>query len=176
MMVHVVELVAMDDAELVAFLARSRDDYLAELVELGLSPDAAETKVHDEQSAAFPGGQPAAGHQVFAVRRGSERVGHLWIGPAPDGGACSWWVWELQIDDGWQGQGIGRRTMELAEEVARLAGATSLGLSVSGANTRARGLYESLGYEPRAIQMGKPLPVSPGRQEPRMDGLVQQDG
>ena len=157
MMVRVVELVPMDDDDLAAFLARPRDDYLAELSELGLSLEAARTRVQAEQSAAFPGGRPAAGHQVFAVRLGSERVGHLWIGPAPDGGRGVWWVWELRVAEGWQGQGFGRRTMELAEAEARLAGATSLGLSVFGANTKARRLYGSLGYEALSVQMRKPL-------------------
>lgn len=147
----------MDDAALAAFLARPRDGYLAELAELGLSPESAARRVRDEQAAAFPGGQPATGHQVFAVRRGSEQVGHLWIGPAPGGGPGSWWVWELQIEEGSQGQGLGRRAMEFAEAEARMAGATSLGLSVSGANTPARRLYGSLGYEALSVQMRKPL-------------------
>ena len=151
----------MDDAELAAFLARSREGYVVELVELGMSSDDAMTKVHDEQSAAFPGGRPAPGHQVFGVRRGATGVGHLWLGPAPDGGAGSWGVWEVGVDDAARGQGVGRRAMELAETEARRAGATSLGLSVAGANTRARRLYESLGYESKTVRMGKLLRTLP---------------
>jgi ribosomal protein S18 acetylase RimI-like enzyme len=153
----VVELVPMEDPELAAFLARSRGDYLTELMDHGMTPEAASAKVDAEQSAAFPDGRPADGHQVFAVRRGDEPVGHLWLGPAPDGAPGSWWVWEVTIDEAAQGQGIGRRTMELAEVEARRAGATSLGLSVAGANLRARRLYESLGYEPVTTHMRKPL-------------------
>jgi ribosomal protein S18 acetylase RimI-like enzyme len=154
---HLVELVPMNDAELGAFLARPRDGYVAELVALGMSSHQAVAKVHEEQSAAFPSGLPASGHQVFAVRRGGGRVGHLWLGPAPDGGPGSWWVWEIEIDEAAQGHGVGRRAMELAETEARRAGATALGLSVSGGNTRARRLYESLGYEPSSVRMQKPL-------------------
>ncbi len=37
------------------------------------------------------------------------------------------------------------------------AGATDLGLNVFADNTTALGLYESLGYQPTAYQMVKPL-------------------
>ncbi len=154
---QLVELVPMDDVELAAFLARSRDDYLADLLELGMSGEGAAAKVQAEQSAAFPDGRPAAGHQVFAVHRAGRRVGHLWLGPAPDDGPGSWWVWEVGIDEAAQGQGVGRRTMELAEVEARRAGATSLGLSVAGGNTRARRWYEALGDAPASVRMHKPL-------------------
>ena len=69
----------------------------------------------------------------------------------------SWWVYDVEVDEQARGRGLGRRLMELAEvEVARLGG-TSIGLSVFGTNSRARRLYESLGYEPTSIRMRKRL-------------------
>ena len=47
--------------------------------------------------------------------------------------------------------------MALAEEAARAAGATALGLNVHGHNTVARNLYESMGYQTTALQMRKLL-------------------
>jgi hypothetical protein len=47
--------------------------------------------------------------------------------------------------------------MVLGEEYARAQGAHTLGLSVFGFNTGARGLYESLGYETTSVKMRKKL-------------------
>jgi ribosomal protein S18 acetylase RimI-like enzyme len=47
--------------------------------------------------------------------------------------------------------------MVLGEEYARAQGAHTLGLSVFGFNTSARGLYESLGYKTTSIKMLKRL-------------------
>ena len=47
--------------------------------------------------------------------------------------------------------------MLLGEEHARSHGARSLGLSVFGFNTGARGLYDSLGYETTSVKMLKKL-------------------
>jgi len=47
--------------------------------------------------------------------------------------------------------------MLLAEEQARLHGATRLGLNVSGQNTVARRLYERLGYSTVSLRMSKAI-------------------
>jgi ribosomal protein S18 acetylase RimI-like enzyme len=47
--------------------------------------------------------------------------------------------------------------MMLAEEEARLVGATHLGLNVFGQNTIARHLYERLGYSIVSLRMSKPI-------------------
>jgi ribosomal protein S18 acetylase RimI-like enzyme len=47
--------------------------------------------------------------------------------------------------------------MLAAEAVCREEGWTAIGLNVFGPNTRARGLYDSLGYEAVSTSMTKPL-------------------
>lgn len=47
--------------------------------------------------------------------------------------------------------------MILAGDYARQQGAHTLGLNVFGFNVAARNLYQSIGYEPTAIQMRKRL-------------------
>ena len=63
----------------------------------------------------------------------------------------------MQIDEARRGEGLGRAAMLAAEQVAREAGWSALGLNVFGHNPRARGLYDSLGYEVAATTMAKPL-------------------
>ncbi|WP_346426683.1 GNAT family N-acetyltransferase [Streptomyces sp. YIM 130001] len=63
----------------------------------------------------------------------------------------------MVIDADQRGQGFGRAAMVLGEEYARAQGAHTLGLSVFGFNTGARGLYESLGYETTSVKLHKRL-------------------
>jgi len=56
-----------------------------------------------------------------------------------------------------QGRGIGRMLMRLAESWGIEQGATDIRLAVWTFNESATRLYEELGYEVRAFEMGKPL-------------------
>ncbi len=89
-------------------------------------------------------------------------VGYLWIGPADwrRRRAGAWWVWDVLVDEGRRGEGLGRATMLLAEEYATAHGARTLGLSVFGFNLAARRLYESLGYGTTSVKMAKRLAPS----------------
>jgi ribosomal protein S18 acetylase RimI-like enzyme len=145
------------EADLAEYLAHGRDHYVGERVRAGDEPATAASRADEDYARAFPGGRPAAGHLVFRVERDGEKVGMLWIGPRPDRPGDRWWVWNISIDEAFRGQGIGRRTMLLAEAEARAAGAAELGLNVFGHNEVAIGLYRSLGYEVTAMQMRKPI-------------------
>jgi ribosomal protein S18 acetylase RimI-like enzyme len=56
-----------------------------------------------------------------------------------------------------RGRGVGRSLMNLAQEWARENGAADMRLTVWQFNRSAVDLYEELGYEIRAFEMGKPL-------------------
>lgn len=88
--------------------------------------------------------------------RSGARVGVLWIGPSTDGDGRAW-VYDVLVDRPRRGEGWGRALMQEAERLAREDGYAELDLNVFGFNTVARGLYESLGYEPVSIQMRKAL-------------------
>jgi ribosomal protein S18 acetylase RimI-like enzyme len=55
-------------------------------------------------------------------------------------------LWALRVKPGWRGRGIGTRLIAAAEQVARRAGRSWAELEVEPHNTRARALYEGLGY------------------------------
>jgi ribosomal protein S18 acetylase RimI-like enzyme len=105
----------------------------------------------------LPDGLATAGvHLVIGEDDAGERVGILWIGPNPDGVGPAW-VFDIEVEESRRGEGWGRKLMLEAERLARDDGHAELGLNVFGSNAVARGLYESLGYEPTAIQMRKGL-------------------
>jgi GNAT superfamily N-acetyltransferase len=88
---------------------------------------------------------------------GGSTGGYLWVGPADGDDPGAWWVWDVLVDEGRRGEGLGRATMLLAEDYATAHGARTLGLSVFGFNEAARRLYESLGYGTTSVKMTKPL-------------------
>ena len=87
---------------------------------------------------------------------GGDPVGWLWLGTAPTAGD-GLWVFDVEIDEPYRGQGLGRATMLVAEDVARARGSRCCG-STSSAPTRRRwALYRSLGFQVDASQMSKRL-------------------
>lgn len=146
----------MDAARRNAWRERSSASYVDSRMESGETREQAEAAAAVSDSELFPGGEPADGQHVFDVVADGETVGVLWIG-LRDAATNAWWVYDVEIDEAFRGHGYGRTAMLLAEQKAKELGAATLGLNVFGFNTVARGLYESLGYEPTAIQMRKPI-------------------
>ncbi|MEV0538016.1 GNAT family N-acetyltransferase [Kitasatospora sp. NPDC050463] len=141
-----------------AWLERSRAEYAEDLIATGRTPDEAHRHAEETMARSFPSGTPSPGHAVFdVVDDAGEAIGYLWIGPDTSDDAGAWWIWDIVIDADKRGRGFGRTAMVLGEEYARLQGAHTLGLSVFGFNTGARGLYESLGYETTSVKMLKRL-------------------
>ena len=153
-----VTLRSLDTEHFPAWLARSRAAYARDLVAAGHTAVAAHRHADESLARSFPSGTPGPGHAVFdVVDDGGATAGHLWIGPDTSDDAGAWWVWDIAIDADKRGRGLGRSAMVLGEEYAQARGAHTLGLSVFGFNTGARGLYESLGYQTTSVRMLKRL-------------------
>jgi ribosomal protein S18 acetylase RimI-like enzyme len=152
------ELRPLDPARLPTWIERSRDEYARDLVAAGKSPEVAAREAAEGMAESFPNDRPIPGHSVFDVVDASgTAVGYLWIGPDTSGDEASWWIWDVLVDAEHRGRGLGRQAMLLGEDYARAHGAHSMGLNVFAFNASARGLYESLGYEPTSIRMRKRL-------------------
>lgn len=145
-----------DAAELATWLERTRGPYIDERVAAGDTVAEATANAEQSMERTFPGGKPARGQLSGWVSYEGARVGELWVGPYGDD-PSRWWVWNIEIDEPHRGKGLGRKTMLLAEELARSHGATTIGLNVFAHNQVARGLYTSLGYDETSVQMRKAL-------------------
>lgn len=145
-----------DPTGLADWLVALRTRYIEERVAAGDSPAEAEANADHSLARLLPGGVPSPGQQIGRVVSGGERVGTLWIGPYGDDPQRRW-VWDVAVDEGQQGKGLGWRAMRLAEELARRGGAATLGLNVFSSNPVAHHLYTSLGYQPTSVQMRKDL-------------------
>jgi GNAT superfamily N-acetyltransferase len=140
-----------------AFIAASREGYVAERIASGEDATAAAAAVESEAAKLFPGGEPPPAHVIWRIEEDGQAVGTLWIAPEPRDGPTSWWVWDILIDEPHRGRGIGTQALRLAEDHARAQGATELGLTVFGHNAVARHVYEAAGYRTVSMRMAKAL-------------------
>jgi len=154
-MTATVELELRTDEEALQYLEQLWPRYREELIRSGTSEAEADANIGRNQQAIAPDGVLAPGQFMFRVLKDGQHIGNLWLCPRDDNG--DWFIYDIEVFEQHQGQGLGRATMQLAEEYARSHGATRLGLSVFGFNTVARALYESLGYSIVAMGMTKDL-------------------
>lgn len=150
-------LSAMDPERIQQWLVDTRAQYVAERIAAGESRAEAEANAESSYRQTFPGGVPTPTQRIFDVLADGTTAGFLWLAPRNDAEPEHWWVWDIEIDEKFRGQGLGRATMLLAEGHARSEGATSLGLNVFGGNAVARSLYTSLDYQETSVQMRKAL-------------------
>ena len=153
-----ITLVPINAQRFPSWQERCHAEYTADLIAAGETPQAADRHATDSLERAFPTAAPTADNAVFdLVHDTAGAVGYLWIGRDNSGDDTSWWVWDVVVEPEYRGKNYGRTAMQLAEDHARSAGARTLGLSVFGHNTAARGLYESVGYETTTVKMRKQL-------------------
>ncbi len=74
-------------------------------------------------------------------------VGRVWLGlNHPRGKPGCAFLYDIEVEEPYRGQGYGRALLAAAEDVARSRGVASLELNVFGDNTSAIALYRSAGY------------------------------
>lgn len=163
MTVMTVVLRLMTEPEYEAFRTRSARAYADHKVASGQWPaPGAEQRALAETAERLPDGTHTPGALLLRAEDKEGLVGWLWLGqqgqPGGQPGAPGrGWIYMIEEDDARRGHGLGRALLAAAEQAARDAGYTSIGLNVSGANTVARTLYETSGYVVDAQQMSKPL-------------------
>lgn len=103
---------------------------------------------------------PADGQTVIVAEDADGApAGFIHLHPAEDffTGERHTHVSDIVIVASAEGRGVARALMAAADEWARAQGHRLLTLNVFGGNTRARGLYERLGYEVDTMKMVKLL-------------------
>lgn len=132
--------------------------YAQEMVDSGmLTAEAARARSVEQHAEYLPRGRATPRmHLLRVLDRDGRPVGVLWVGPHPRK-ADAGFVYDVAIDEGRRGEGHGRAAMLAAESICRDEGWTEIGLNVFGPNTRARTLYDSLGYLVVNTNMSKPL-------------------
>ena len=83
-------------------------------------------------------------------------IGHAMVAWQPHGDPyVEWagcpWIYDVLTHPDYRSRGVGAAMLRVCEEAARARGAKSIGLGVAVTNTRARALYERLGYRDPGI-------------------------
>jgi ribosomal protein S18 acetylase RimI-like enzyme len=151
------ELRELSESEVLEFAVGSLQAFLGERVKSGERAAAVAADSEGQLEAMFPDGKARPGHLLWRLEEGAQPVGTLWIGPVSPEDVLTYWVWDIVIAEAHRRRGLGKEAMLLAEEQARVAGATTLGLTVFAHNPGAQHLYEQLGYAPISTRMSKTL-------------------
>jgi ribosomal protein S18 acetylase RimI-like enzyme len=116
-------------------------------------------RVRTSQAALLPRGAQTPGMLFLqGVRGDGAVVGSMWISlEHPRGIRDCAFLYEIAVDDAYQGEGYGRALLTAGEELVRRHGLTALELNVFGDNARAIGLYATAGYRVITQQMRKDL-------------------
>lgn len=131
--------------------------YIEDVVGAGFTAEEAAANVERNKAALFVDGVPNDDQHFFDVMDDETPVGTLWLAQRREGDGGEWYVYDIELDEEFRGRGLGRQTMQAAEDYVRAQGGRRLGLNVFGPNVIARTLYESLGFKTMAIGMRKDL-------------------
>jgi ribosomal protein S18 acetylase RimI-like enzyme len=159
-----VRLRPLRDDEYPAFLESSHRQYVVDLHDNGgMDGDQAEAKATRDFETLLPDGLATPGHTICAIEEEAtgERIGRLWFADRKEHGRTVAFLYDITIDEQHRGRGLGRAAMLALERAAAGQGRTELELNVFGGNSRARGLYRSLGFAETAVHMKKQLDTSP---------------
>ncbi|MEV5980520.1 GNAT family N-acetyltransferase [Streptomyces sp. NPDC052114] len=143
----------MTEDEYVSWLAEKVEAYTLDWVERGVPEAEARAKSESDHARLLPQGLATPDTWLSVLTSGGTRVGTLWVALQGESG----FVYRVEVSEEHRGHGHGRSLMGLAEELTRAAGRHRIGLNVFAGNVPAHRLYESLGYEPDAYYLYKPL-------------------
>ena len=121
---------------------------LAQVGEGHWAVETAQRQGWDVVEGLLPAGPATPGHHLWVARDSAtgQRVGALWIAVRAAGPGTEAFIYDVHVEDEFQGAGYGRAIMVAAAAAARALGAGTVALNVHGANERAFQLYKSLGY------------------------------
>lgn len=139
-------LVPMSPDDATRRLEASTAGYTQELVNAGMTRDAAAREALASLRRLLPDGVATPGHRFAGITSDGTAVGYAWFGPHPTLHDAAY-LFDLEIDPAHRGRGLGGAALREVARIAAGGGSTRLGLQVFEANTGAIRLYERLGFE-----------------------------
>ncbi len=113
----------------------------------------------EDEHRLLPLGIETPDHYFFTVRDADthEAVATVWLCLRIQGGRVEAYVYDINVQEKYRGQGYGRATMLAGIEKAREMHADTVGLHAFGHNAVARSLYQSLGFVETHVNMSLEL-------------------
>ena len=150
-----IQLIEKSPSDLEDWLVGMWAGYPTDLLDAGTTPEDADRNVERNREVLFNGDEPVEGQYFFDVLSDGTIVGSLWLADKKNPEAQDWYIYDIGVNEGFRGQGLGRLTMEAGEEFVKSDGGLRMGLNVFGPNAVARALYESMNYQVMAVSMFK---------------------
>jgi len=154
-----VELLPMGEAEFQSYLERAVKRYALENIKAGYrTVEDSERRSQEDHLRLLPLGleTPCNFLLVIKDKASSKSVGALWLRTEDDGRPVGF-VYDIFLEEGERGKGLGKATMRALEEFARGKGLKALYLHVFAHNLVAVRLYQGSGYKVKSMNMEKPL-------------------
>jgi ribosomal protein S18 acetylase RimI-like enzyme len=145
-----VRLDPMTPDEFPQWRAKVASDYaMAQVQEGHWAIETAQQQGWDVIGGLLPAGPDSFGQHLWIARDTAteRRVGALWIAIRMAGVSTEAFIYDIHVEDQFQGEGYGRAIMEAGATASRALGAVHVALNVHGSNETAYRLYQSLGYE-----------------------------
>ncbi|WP_101841837.1 N-acetyltransferase [Halobacillus sp. Marseille-P3879] len=150
-----VRLDRMNSEEFQKYLSFAIKHFAEEQIKSGnWKPEEAVSKATEEYEKLLPEGQDTENNHLFTVRDRSKEVGMIWFAQITNEKG---FIYGINIWEGNQGKGYGKKAMQEIEILAKNLGLKSIGLHVFAHNNMARDLYEKVGYTEKNIKMEKTL-------------------
>ncbi len=157
-MIHsMLMFVPMTASEFDSWLPSSFAGYRTEIIASGEEEVAADQNLRQTRQGLFPDDKPASGQYFMKILDQDISVGMLWLRAPQIEGSGAWYIYQIEIDEKFRGNGYGRQTMQELEDWVRARGGSRLVLNVFGQNVVAQSLYDSLGFTTQAKRMFKEL-------------------
>ncbi|MBC3947702.1 GNAT family N-acetyltransferase [Erwinia persicina] len=90
---------------------------------------------------------------ITATEGAEPPVGYLWVSVSENIA----WIYDIYLLPEWRGKGYGKQALDVINQQLALEGITETGLRVAANNSRAKKLYESLGFVLTGYNMSKRL-------------------
>jgi GNAT superfamily N-acetyltransferase len=137
-----------------------REHDTAESLSSSMSYEAGLAQARRGAARFLPDGRATPGHLLLVAENADgEVVGQVWLGLADPrtGSSDAAYLYDIRVREVHRRHGYGNGILAAVEDIARDAGAKTLGLNVFGRNGGAIALYTGRGYEVVTQQMSRDL-------------------
>ncbi|GGE48811.1 putative N-acetyltransferase YycN [Pullulanibacillus camelliae] len=143
-----VTLQPMNDSAFQAYIATALPEYANEHVKSGdWAKEEAMEKADMQFKQLLPEGIRTKGHYLFSLVHNDQKIGMLWVKLTETAHDQSAFIYDIKVDEAYQGQGLGKATMTALDSFARSKGIKTIKLHVFAHNTRALSLYKKMNYQ-----------------------------
>jgi len=110
----------------------------------------------ENETKILPNGFKTEGHCFLTIRNDQKQIGYLHFATVPKGSTTAYF-YNFNLDEAYRGQGLGKKSMELARDYLKGLGFKKVMLNVVANNTTAIKLYESFGFQTTQMNMERVL-------------------